>query len=288
MADGEARAREAILARRARFIAAALAGVGIALPAGAKPEQRGKADAADPTQEEEAPEPEPYVGPSICLSDDTIEGELVKPPPLLPVPDEEEDASPLRPGPLGDIPQVCLSIIAPWDDSDSRHDGAYLRASAGVATGRVGGIGGVTYSGFAFDLAGGLTFTPTVAVGVGAGFNLGPWVRFEGQDTGAGRVSEWLVGPEFLVFPDPRKGWHFGARLGPLGVGLAERPVGDALLALGFGASATAGTGLWLSSQLSLEVALRGTLGIAWADDAGVSRRLDAQSLSLLLGLNWH
>ncbi|MCA9599240.1 MAG: hypothetical protein KC776_38295 [Myxococcales bacterium] len=248
--------RARILARRARFVAAALA----TLTPGAA---RGQPDETPDCEVD----PE-ACRPSVCLSDDVIEGELTPP---------KAKAEPQSaPAPR---PQICLSVIDDTADRPLRHDGFYLRLAAGGGFLGVKG-GGVDHRGPALSLS--LDFGPTVFPGLATGIGLA-LVHSPVASTTPGdetvTATSFLGGPFFDYFPNPEAGLHLGGRFAP-----AITSAGDSGARPGAGASAFVGWDGFVADDWSLGALLTG--GAAFG--VGRSETLVARTLSLELSLLWH
>ena len=265
--------RRAILARRRRFVLAALAGAGLRAPS-----VLAQTDATEQPQSEGEAEPEPDApAPQICLSDMDLEGELERPP--------EKPNEVTLSGPLSGEPQVCLSIIPETSNSRLRHDGFYLRLAAGPSyawTALDADSGERTLSGFALALA--LDFGITIVRGlvVGAGVSL-----LHQPDDAERNATFVSVGPLVDYFPDPYAGLHFGARLAPAIVFLSGAE--GRARAIGAGAAAFVGYDAFVLDDWSLGAALEAGATLAGGrtdtDESFTARGLHA---GVRLGLLWH
>jgi hypothetical protein len=262
--------RRAILARRRRFVLAALAGAGLsAEPALAQD------DGGEQPAEGEPPADPNGSRPRICLSDDSIDGDLERPQSE----DKPAKTMPARP------PQVCLSRIPETDNSDRRHDGFYLRLTAGVGyawTALEADSGERTFSGLA--PGGALDFGVTISRGlvVGAGASL-----VHQPDEADRRATTLVTGPHFDYFPDPLAGLHFGARLGPALVFVSGSD--GSARALGAGTAAFVGYDAFVLDDGSLGAALEAGGALAGGEtDAGESFSARGLHAGLRFSVLWH
>jgi hypothetical protein len=288
----EDRDRAVVLARRARFIATALASVGVGLHPTlgfARTESE-----AGPPAGDAAADPE-EKGPRICLSDIDVEGEAI--------PGCDDDgqapgcyAEPCLSAPpdlppqvcLSDVPpQVCLSIAPPSDNLPHHHDGFYLRAGA---------LGGVlslsadadrsarTNTGIAFggQLALGMTVAPGVVVGIGGSVLHAPTSNTSAQSS----LAIWQVGPWLDVFASDRGGWHGTLSLAP--TVLRARDAQGVISGVGFGGSLWLGYDAWIGPDWSIGLAGGGMLGFASGKREDQSVALRARALALAATLLWH
>ncbi len=263
--------RARILARRARFVAAALAAS--VAPHAARAQ-------SGPLDEVPDCEKDPDTcRPQICLSDDIIEGELERPKPK-PAPQRKA------------APRVCLSVMSETEDRPQRHDGWYLRLALGggyLGMSQRGDRGGRSVAGTAAALS--LDFGPTIdrglVSGIGATLMHAPAA---GYDPGDAKIAATfvLLGPALDFYPDPVAGFHVGGRLGPAISVLAKRSGAANLVATGIGGSAFVGLDGFVANAWSVGFVLEGSAaaGAGSADDqreTNVSR-----GLTLKLSLLWH
>ncbi len=299
------------MARRARFVAAALAGSGLVTPA-----VRAQADGATPEESSTEPncETDPHLQacrPQICLSDIDIEGELVKPP-TCPDGSLQPDDGVCPPSvclgagcpteQLQDdgscLPTVCLSIYVedPQENLPESHDGFYLRFSLGpgwLHTATQGDLpdGSVKGAVTAVDLRVGHTLLRGMASGLFAGAWHAPSPEAGGGATrlGNGAMTQVLAGPFVDYFPDPRGGLHFGAAPGFMFLQRgAESASDEESTAIGAGAALWVGYDFWMGDDWSVGAALSGEGGFAWGGSDRVSERVVTRGAALMLSALWH
>jgi len=257
--------RAAILARRKRFLAAALASVGgtpgLALAAGESPDGAAETPSATPV---EAP-------PRICLSDDTIEGRLPPPEP---------------PRPPGPPPHVCLSIVRESFDRPHRHDGFSLRMGpiAGVLSMSVTASDttrSADAGAFGGELAAGFTLGGGLVLGLGATALHAP-----SPSAGFRSLDVWQLGPWLDYYPDPSAGWHGMLTLAPQ-VLVARESAGTSR-GVGIGGSLWLGYDAWIGSEWSTGIALGGAFAVASGKRDDTSVVLRARALTLAASLLFH
>lgn len=264
------RDRSAVLARRARFVAAALAGVTPAFAARAAP---GEAD--PPPDDGGAPEAD--AAPQICLSADDIEGVRR---PCSAEPDHPDCAQRVRGPELP--PHVCLSLPPPSGDRGHQHDGFYLRF--GPMGGLLGGsasdesASGVAYGG---EIGAGMTFAPGVVVGLGGTFLSAPAPSKPFES-----MTLWQLGPFVTVYPDPMRGWRASLSVAPSAV--AIRLPGEEASGVGFGGALWLGYDAFFAADRSLGLAGGALVGFASAERRDASAALRARALVLSASVLWH
>lgn len=264
------RDRAAVLARRARFVAAALAGV---TPAFAARAESGEADR--PPDDAGATEAE--ASPQICLSPDDIEGAER---PCRDEPAHPDCAPPVRVPEMP--PHVCLSIAPPSTNLEYQHDGFYLRI------GPVGGLlgasaGDETTSGLAFgaELGAGMTLAPGVVVGLGGAF-----LRAPEPSESFESITLWQLGPLVTVYPSPLRGWRASLSVAPTVI--AIRAPGEDASGVGIGGALWLGYDAFIAADWSLGLAGGAMLGFASAERSDGSAALRARALALSASLLWH
>jgi len=264
------RDRSAVLARRARFVAAALAGV---TPAPASRAESG--DVAPPPADAGATDPE--AAPQICLSDIDIAGEQD----LCRAEPEHPDCAPPVRGPELP-PHVCLSMVPPTADRDYQHDGFYLRLGpiAGVVGASAGdpSASGTAYGG---ALGLGMTFAPGLVVGLGGAF-----LRAPAPSEPFDALTLWQLGPLVEVYPDPRRGWHASLSIAPTAITI--RAPGEDASGVGFGGALWLGYDAFVAPEWSLGVSAGGLLGFASGQRGDARVALSARALALSASLLWH
>ncbi len=263
------RDRAAVLARRARFVAAALAGVTPAFAA--------RAEAGDADPPEDAGATEADATPRICLSPADIEGTER---PCRDEPEHPDCALPIR-GPQMP-PHVCLSIAPPSTNLEYQHDGFYLRI------GPVGGLlgasaGDESASGLALgaELDAGLTLAPGVVVGLG-----GTFLRSPTSSDSFESITLWQLGPFVTVYPSPLRGWRASLSVAPTVI--AIRATGEDVSGVGVGGALWLGYDAFVAADWSLGVAGGAMLGFASAERSDGSAALRARALALSASLLWH
>lgn len=282
--DSEAlRARRLVLARRARFVAAALAGSGLTLasPVAAKPEDGSGDDDAQALEcGKDASE---RCSPQICLSDIDIEGELVTPPPpKAPPPDKSETAGPLAQAP----PVVCLSIAPPSADLPRQHDGFYLRLSLmpTLISGAFDAGSSSNHAGFGVGagLAAGITLLPGGVVGLSLRGTHAP------EATGNAPFARTTVaaGPMFVFYPDQRGGLFVGGAFEVSGTRVESK--GSSTGLTGLGAALWLGYDLWINDDFSFGTALHADFAWARGESQSQTQRLFARNLALAFSIAWH
>lgn len=265
------RDRSTVLARRARFVAAALAGVTPSLVVRAQ-----GSEANPPPDDAVAPDAEP--APRICLSDVDIAGEQD---PCHAEPERPDCAIPVR-GPEPPRPHVCLSLAPPTRDREYQHDGYYLRV------GPIGGVLGASLgresaSGAAYgaELAAGMTLATGVVVGLGSALLHAP---APSQPLDA--MTLWQLGPFVVVYPDPLRGWRAAVSISPSVIAL-HAPGEDASGA-GVGGALWLGYDAFVAPDWSFGVAAGGFLGFASAQRQDARVALRARALALTASVLWH
>ena len=302
-------ARKIILARRARFVAAALAGSGLITPA-ARAQTEGETPADASTEPDCETDPR-ACRPQICLSDDDIEGELIEPPTCpdgslepddgicppsvclgagCPTEQLQEDGSCL--------PTICLSIWHedPRQNLAANHDGFYLRLSLGpgwlhASTGGDLPEGSVKGAVTAVDLRVGHTLFRGMALGLFAGLWHAPSPEAGGGATrfGNGAMTRILAGPFVDYFPNPHNGLHFGVAPGVMLLQRSSENAGDEeSSATGLGGALWVGYDFWVADDWSLGAALSAEGGFAWGGSDRVSERVATRGAALMLSALWH
>jgi len=165
--------------------------------------------------------------------------------------------------PAGDHP----ADAEPKTRGARRHDGFYLRLSLGG-----GSLGARGYRYDALDQRHAYEFegnaltteimiggTPAPGVTLGGAY-LGNYAARRDPDA-AGQPDSWMslgiVGPFIDVFPNPRRGFHFGGAIGPAGTASYDDNSEERAVAFGFGGSLWAGYDFWVSDQWSIGAELR-------------------------------
>ncbi|MEZ4222147.1 MAG: hypothetical protein R3B13_14525 [Polyangiaceae bacterium] len=280
------KARRTILARRARFVAAALAGSGIAVSAhlAAKPDDEADASSARKGCGDERS----HCSPQICLSDIDIEGELVDPDAGAAAGMSDTGTSDAGAeevalnGPLdAGVPHICLSIAPPSHDLPYHHDGFYLRLSLSpsLLTG-VRDSDDASYTGLGLGgaVGVGMTLLPGTVLGLSLQLAHAP----EGTTSAPFGVTQFDFGPMLDVYPSDGGGLHFGAMIGGTVVTLSG--AGSSEGYGGPGGSLWFGYDAWVGETWSLGIGVRGNL--AWLRRP--EDKLFARNLSLSLSALWH
>jgi hypothetical protein len=155
---------------------------------------------------------------------------------------------------------------------DYMHNGLYVRTSAGPGVGFVGGSGSDVEESFAFGLDAMVGGSPSdgLAIGGAAITNV--------LATGDGGGFQYMVGPFFDAFPNPRRGGHFGAMVGLSGFAGSGEPM------FGAGGSLYGGVDWWVGPNWSAGLLLRGTGGFVTAEGVGAF----SGSLLALISLVYH
>lgn len=249
--------RSVILARRARFVAAALAGSGMVVSV------RAGAAGEEPTSDV----PTDQTSPRVCLSDQIVEGRSPtsndEPRTSLEVAAEPE-------------PRPCLSIVEP----ETR---LYFRGSAGPALlGMSVDDNLIDESGSGFgpsiDLALGVTLSESVAIGFGVTGFYAPSLRNDVLGSG----TFWRIGTVVDYCPDPELGLHASVTFGPVYFGV-EREGRDGAHGIGFGVGGFVGYDLTLSRNTAIGFGVGGTVGLG-ADMQDQRTGMNARAASLWIG----
>ena len=149
-----------------------------------------------------------------------------------------------------------------------RHDGFYLRLSLGG-----GSLGARGYRYDTLDQRHDYEFqgdalssdimiggTPAPGVTLGGAYLTNYAARRDYYD-GAEQADSWMsfgiVGPFIDIFPNPRRGFHFGGAIGPAATASFDDRSEERAVAVGFGGSVWAGYDFWVSDQWSLGAVLR-------------------------------
>lgn len=255
-----------------------------------------RADERAPEQTEREPEPEP-VGPQICLSDDIdpeparpqiclsdidIEGE-VEPRPTRSRPSGQSSSPATGPGAA---PQVCLSLMPESANRGYRHDGFYLRASAGggwLVVGIDDDLSSRTTSGAAASLAldAGITIARGLVVGIGVSALHAP-----SPSAGISQLDLYRLGPLLDWFPEPTSGFHAGAGPGPMVVRVDGERSDASAVALG--GAVWVGYDAWVAEEWSLGSRISGYGAWAGRADDALRSRLSARAIAIELSLVYH
>jgi hypothetical protein len=165
----------------------------------------------------------------------------------------------------GKVPAWSIDRVEPpAQGSARRHEGVYLRASAGS------GLINVEYNpepgyddqtenaaGLSLDLLAGASPLRGAAFGGALLLDMAPSMPLAGSTPEAnGALGIGLIGPFADVFPDPDLGWHFG---GVLGFAALELETVDSHhhRMYGFGGALWAGDEFWIGDEWSMGAALR-------------------------------
>lgn len=275
-----------ILARRARFVATALAsaGVGVAPALGLA---RTETEATPPVAGE-PPAPE-EKGPRICLSDIDISGIEAERCGEGDDPECEPEVCLSVPQVcLSDMPpQVCLSVMPDSANREYRHDGFYLRAGAlagplwftlddGAARRSPVGVA------FGGNLAVGMTLAPGIVAGLALTLLHAP----NPSEAGFRALDVWQLGPWLDVYAAPTSEWHAVLSLAP--TALVAKSSEGTTGGPGFGGALWLGYDAWIGSEGSLGLMGGGLLGFASGERGGASVALRARALALSASLLWH
>jgi len=162
---------------------------------------------------------------------------------------------------------------APLARRDYMHNGLYVRMSTGPGAAFVGATnGGNVEDSFAFGLDAMVGGSPSNGLSLGGA----AITNILANNSGGG--FQYMVGPFFDAFPNPRRGGHFGAMVGYSGF------VGPGEPAHGAGASLFGGVDWWVGPNWSSGIMLRGTGGYVTANGNGGF----SGSILALISLNYN
>ena len=179
------------------------------------------------------------------------------------------------------------------------HDGFYLRLAVGLGLGGAlvssdsKTIGDYSFGGGAgaFDVWIGGTPIPGLAMGgVLSGLGLGSSERSVDDNRVPGDVSGsmGMLGYFMDVFPDPKRGLHFGGALGLASAQAEVKDSGRKFEGGGLGLQAWGGYDFWVTSQWSLGGMLRFIGSVTREDDAGVAYRTSLGAATLSFTALYH
>lgn len=242
-----------------------------------------------------APPPPASAGPG---------GPLPAPPPprsgVIPPPAGAGEPAALAPiAPPPGTPGSDLPPLPSLPRGARLHDGFYLRLAVGLGLGGAlvssdsKSIGDYSFGGGAgaFDVwIGGTPISGLAMGGVLSGLGLGSTERSVDGNRISGDVSgsTGMLGYFVDVFPDPRRGLHFGGALGFASAQAEVKDSGRQFQGGGLGLQAWGGYDFWVTSQWSVGGMLRFIGSVTREDDAGVAYRTSLGAVTLSFTALYH
>jgi hypothetical protein len=235
-----------------------------------------------------------------ALTEDTAAPPTTAPPSVAPAESRplpvEAPSQPVTPTPAELPPDDdAASERAEARRSAYRHDGFYMRVSAGIGgvwtkleTSAVDVPSSFDINGPAlgFDLMLGGSPVPGLVVGGGFLFDQSPSPQVTSGDLSGtldANLNFMVLGPFFDVFFDPKAGFHVGASVGRAVTTLSSEDGSTQAQAAGVGLAAFLGYDGFVSRQWSIGIFLRGMTANTSSSSDEVKEKLETKSFGVLL-----